>query len=316
MRRMYRFPILLIFILSLLAPLAVLAAPNAFPEVIPTPNGFQLEGIAAGRGNTFYFGSLNGGAIFAGSARDGRTKEIVPPFEDRMAVGMDFDARSNRLFVAGGAFGAAYVYNVPRGSEAGVFQLTIPFAGFVNDVIVTPDGAYFTNSFQPFLYKIPLSPNGALPDPADVVTIPLGGEYVFDTSPGAFNANGIVATPSGDTLIIVSGGVLYRVDPATGEAAVIPVNGGSAAFGDGMVLDGTTLYVVQNFINQIGIIELNADLTAGEVAGSLTSDFFRIPTTAAKIGDALYAVNARFDEIAPGAPGPDDTFEAVRVELP
>jgi hypothetical protein len=317
MRNLIRFPILVLLFLSLLIPLAAFAAPKAYPEVIPTPNGFQLEGIAAGRGHTFYFGSLNGGAIFAGDARSGHIKELVPSQPVGLSVGMDYVSRSNQLFVANGFFGTGSVYHGTTGETLGVFPLTAPFAGFINDVIVTRDGAYFTDSFQPYLYKIPLSPNGSLPDPNDIETIALGGEYVFDTTPGVFNSNGIVATPNGDWLIIVSAGVLYRVDPTTGEATTINLTGASAVTGDGLVLNDNTLYVVQNLLNQIGIIELNEDLTEGVGGGVLTSAFFRIPTTAAKIGGALYAVNARFDEIDPQiGPDPDDTFEAVRVELP
>jgi len=39
------------------------------------------------------------------------------------------------------------------------------------------------------------------------------------------------------------------------------------------------------------------------------------PTTAAIFGDALYLVNARFDEIPGGQASPTDTFEAVRVPI-
>jgi hypothetical protein len=47
----------------------------------------------------------------------------------------------------------------------------------------------------------------------------------------------------------------------------------------------------------------------------LTSDAFRVPATAAIFGNALYAVNARFDEIDPFNVPPDAEFEAVRVEI-
>ncbi len=78
---------------------------------------------------------------------------------------------------------------------------------------------------------------------------------------------------------------------------------------------GKHLYVVQNSLNRIAVIELQPNLSSGAVMEYLSSPFFRFPTTAASFGDALYAVNARFDEIPPGQPAPDDTFEAVRVEI-
>ena len=88
--------------------------------------------------------------------------------------------------------------------------------------------------------------------------------------------------------------------------------------GDGLVLDGKTLYVVQNFLNQIGVVDLNPALTSGTVLEPITDPSFRIPTTAAEFGSHLYAVNARFDVAAPPFPGsppadPSLKYEMVRV---
>jgi hypothetical protein len=148
-----------------------------------------------------------------------------------------------------------------------------------------------------------------------VQTIPLGDG--FDFVPGGFNANGIAATANGKQLIIVNSsfGKLFRVNPLTGEAMSIALSGGDAQNGDGLVLRGQTLYVVQNFLNRIAVIELSPDRSSGVVTGHLSNPAFRIPTTALAFGDALYAVNARFDEVPPGQPAPEDTFEAVRVEI-
>ena len=72
---------------------------------------------------------------------------------------------------------------------------------FVNDVTVTRDAAYFTDSGRPVLYRVPLGPAGQLPDPSEVEEIPLGGEFDFDSTVFP-NANGIVATPNGKWLIV------------------------------------------------------------------------------------------------------------------
>ena len=42
-----------------------------FPQVISLPNGFRPEGISAGRGTSFYVGSLVDGAIYRGDVRTG-----------------------------------------------------------------------------------------------------------------------------------------------------------------------------------------------------------------------------------------------------
>jgi sugar lactone lactonase YvrE len=230
-----------------------------------------------------------------------------------MAVGMSFDERSGYLFVAGGAFGQAYVFDTQTGDLVQQYQLTGSQTTFVNDAVVTRDAVYFTDSFQQHYYRLPLGSGGDLPGQAEVETIPLSGDYVF--VPGAFNANGIEATPDGKHLIIVSQGSLYRLEPETGLASLIDLGGGSVPSGDGLVLNGQTLYVVQNILNQVAVVELDSTLSSGEITGYLTSPYFRVPTTAARFGSDLYLVNARFDEIPGGGAMPDDTFEAVRVEI-
>ena len=56
-------------LVATVASLTVSAAPGAttFPEVIALPNGWMPEGIAVGKGSTFYSGSLANGAIYRGT---------------------------------------------------------------------------------------------------------------------------------------------------------------------------------------------------------------------------------------------------------
>jgi sugar lactone lactonase YvrE len=121
---------------------------------------------------------------------------------------------------------------------------------FVNDVVVTREAAYFTDSQAPFLYRVALGPAG---EPAtDATRIPL---------PGTFRTNGIL-------------------------------------------LDGKTLYVVQNFRNRIAVVQLSPDCLFGAVVRFITEPFTsnastKVPTTIAEFGNALYAVTAGF---APPSP--------------
>jgi len=299
------------------------------PEELPLPNGFQPEGIVVGQGADFFVGSLGritedggseGGAIYRGNLQTGQGSVIVPAQEGRSALGLEFDPRTNYLFVAGGPFGSAQVYDGASGEAVADYQLVdLPFmSSVVNDVVVTEGAAYFTDSFQPFLYRLPLGADGALPDASEVEGIPLGGE--FEHVPGGFNANGIVATADGSNLLVVNTetGSLYRVDPASGDATQIDLGGEALPSGDGLVLDGNTLYVVQNTLNKITVVELEADLSAGTVVDTIVSPLFRIPTSADQYGNALYAVNARFDVAPPPFPGsppadPELAYEVVRV---
>lgn len=315
---------LLAVLMALVVPLVqtVSASPgDTFPPVFNIPDGWQPEGIAVGRGSSFYVGSLLNGAVYGGDLRTGEGDIVVPPQVGRIAVGLAVDKRSNAIFVAGGGPalgpipGSAYVYDAKTGAELAVY----PLGGlFVNDVVVTRNAAYFTDSLRPVLYRVPLGPRGQLPDASAVQEIPLGGEFDFD--PAAFpNANGIVATPNGKSLIVVNTAFasLYKVDPLTGEATKIDLGGASVPNGDGLVLNGKILYVVQNFLNQIGVVRLDESLTSGVVSDEpLTSADFIIPTTAAKFGSTIYAVNARFGEFTPGVPSPDLEFQVVGVPIP
>ncbi len=279
-----------------------------FPDVIPLPNGFQPEGIASGNGTTFYVGSIPTGAIFQGDVLTGEGSVLIPPQPGRNAIGLKYDSRTGFLFVAGGATGHAYVYDTATATSVADIELTT-LPSFINDVIITSNAAYFTNSSQPILYRVALNDEGQLAPNLTAEAIPLGGDYQF--TPGAFNANGIAATPDGETLIIVNSvdGILYRVDPTTGIATRIDLGGANVINGDGILLQGKTLYVVQNQFNQIAVIKLNSDFSAGTIQQTITSPLFRVPTTIARFGSSLYAVNARFDT----PPTPDTEYEVVRV---
>ena len=126
-----------------------------------------------------------------------------------------------------------------------------------------------------------------------------------------FNANGIEATPDGRWLIVVnsSTGALYRVDPDTGSASRIDLGGASVSAGDGILLHGSTLYVVRNQLNEIDVVEFSSNLLQGEVTRVITSPLFDIPTTIARFGNSLYAINARFST----PPTPATTYTIVRA---
>jgi len=306
MRWIEKLPRMIVLAAALVAQ-AAFAAPN-FPPSISLPDGWSPEGIVAGRGTVIYSGSLADGGIYAADARTGVGQVLVPGQAGRVAVGLAFDRRSNYLFAAGGPTGSASVYAAATGAHIATFQLTSP-PSFINDVIVTRSAAYFTNSFAPVLYRLPLGPGGSLSPATMVETIPLSGDYA--QVPG-FNANGIVATADGATLMVVNStlGVLYQVDPATGVATLIDLDGASLSSGDGMLLEGNTLYVVRNRLNRIEVIDLEPDLSAGTVVETITSPEFDVPTTITRIGGALYVVNARFGT----PPTPDTEYSIIRVE--
>jgi hypothetical protein len=179
---------------------------------------------------------------------------------------------------------------------------------FINDVVVTRRAAWFTDSVNAVLYRVPIT-RAKLGGQADVETLPLSGD--FRLVPGEFNANGIEATRGGRTLVIVNSftGELFTVDPDTGVARLIELEGGDVQFGDGILLAGKKLFVVQNFLNQVAVVRLEERLTEGEIVAHLTDSDLDIPTTIAKKGRRLYVVNARFTT----PPTPDTEYQVVQL---
>jgi sugar lactone lactonase YvrE len=297
--------VLLLITLAFLAVPAALAK-SSFPETIPLPNGFQPEGIAVGNGSTFYVGSIPTGAVYAGSLRKGTGDILVPGAPGHAATGLEYDR--GRLWVSGAATGKAFVYDARTGATLSELQLaTGAGATFINDVVVTPWAAYFTDSNRPVIYKVAKSSSGA---PGAVTTIPLSGDYQHVA--GAFNLNGIDATPNGETLVAVQSvtGMLFTIDPTNGATKLIDLGGATLPNGDGILLHGRTLYVVQNFLNKIAVVALNQDLTQGTVTREITDSDFDVPTTVDRFGKWLYAVNARFGT----PPSPDTTYKVVQVK--
>ena len=295
-------PLLLV---ALFAALGVPAA-AATAEVIVLPGASSAEGISAGRGATFYAGDLFAGDIFRGDLQRGTAQLFIDAPAGRMAVGMAADLPHDLLFVAGGFTGQAYVYDARAGTTLASYQFGTPGSTLVNDVAVTNEGAWFTDSFQARLYFVPVSEAGVL----GVGSILALSGPAADTS-GDFNLNGIQATANGKTLIVghSANGQLYTVDPSSGASATVA--GVSVPNVDGIVLQGTRLWAVQNFSNQVARIRLSPNLTSGVVEKVITSNLFQVPATAAIFGSRLAVVNAKFDT---GFPPTADQYEVVVVD--
>jgi sugar lactone lactonase YvrE len=277
-------------------------ASKAFPDIIDLPAGFQPEGIAAGPGPVFYVGSILDGAIYRGSLATGRGEVLVPGRAGGTALGLELDGHG-RLWVAGtGGTTGATVYDPCTGRKLAEYN----FGGtFVNDVVVTAQAAYFTDSYQPVLYSVPLGRGGRLPAPDAARTIQLpAGLGAAD----AFN-NGIETLPDGRLVIVqMLADRLYAFNPATGTESRLDLGGATVLRGDGLLRRGPYLYVVRNFANVIAKFRLRPG--GAELVREITSPAFDIPATVASFGSHLYAVNARFNL---PEPAPTDTYTVVRV---
>jgi hypothetical protein len=304
-----RRPILLLVLLALALLLPSAAAARPFPDTIRLPDGFQPEGIASGRGTSLLVGSIPTGAIWAGDARSGDGAVLVPPHAGRNAIGIKVDGR-NRIFVAGGPTGQGYVYDAGTGGDLASYQLApagVPT--FVNDVVVTSKGAFFTDSLNQQLYVIPFGRHGRLPGQDAVRTLPLTGDLVFQAG---FNLNGIAAAMGGRVLVVVQSptGKLFTVNPRTGLTREIDLGGATVTNGDGLLLNGRVLLVVRNRLNLIAVVKLSGSQSSGRVVAELTDPDLDVPTTITSTAGHLYAVNARFGTADPATA----RYDIVRVD--
>ncbi len=271
------------------------------------------EGIAYQESTgDFFVSSTTDGAIYRGNVASDATEVFLAPETDGRgtAVGMALDSQG-RLFISGGDTGKFFVYDTSDGrlidSSSNGEKKT-----FVNDVTVTPDGsAYFTDSMNPQLYRAtPTADGGYKFEPF------VNFEDTVLRYKEGFNLNGITSTPDGRYLITVQSntGNLYRIDTANAEVTKIDTGGADLTNGDGILLDGQTLYVVRNEEERIVPVQLSADYTSGAAGRAFTDDSFMHPTTIAAYDGRLLVVNSQFDVRESG--DPKLPFNVSNVAIP
>ncbi len=278
------------------------------------------EGIASD-GRNLYVSAKSDGTIYSGSLTSTTLVPFLAAGQDGRTTATGLTVTRDRLIVAGAETGQAWVYDLRSGELVARFVVpsNTPGTTFVNDVVVAKDGtAYLTDSFRASIYKIdPAEIRGTRTDSDGVL------EVAFDTSaasltPGGFNANGIVTTPDGRGLLVVysDAGIVYRVDLRTGAVVPVDLGGATVVNGDGLVRDGKTVYVVQNFDNLVTPIRLGDGGRRGVVGTGVTYDGADVPTTAVLVRGDLFVVNSQFDSFFGGAPLTSETFTVSRIDAP
>ena len=313
-----RFVVLFIAVLAfVLAPWPATAAPpDNFKDQIDLPNGFFPEGIESGRGTSFFVGSLIDGAIWRGDLRTGSGAVLAEGETGQVSVGIAYEASRDRLWVAGGGpgfglgVGDVRVYDASSGALLATF-LPPGDVGALNDVAITHDAVYVTDSFKAQLVVIPLPADGSLPSEDAATLLPVSGV----TQTGGPNLNGIVAK-SGVLLVAeTSTGKLFRVDPDTRITAAVDLGGELLPGPDGLELRGNTLYVVGGGL--VTVVRLGARLASGVVLGVITdpgepnNPLLDVPTTATVAAGRLWVVNARFTT----PPTPDTEYWITQLPL-
>lgn len=276
------------------------------PTRFALPNGWEPEGVTIGFAPYAYFGSIANGGVYRVDLATGEGK-VVHAGLGRQTIGLKLDAWG-RLFLAGGSSGELRVVDARTG-ELLASHAVGGTGSFVNDVALTEDAAWFTESLGARLYRLPLGRHGRTGEPE---TLELGGDW----AQSGFTANGIARTPDGSALLVTNaaagGGSLMRVDPRTGVARQVDLGTTTLPGGDGLLLVGRTLYVVQPTPNQVDVIRLNRSGTRGTAIRVIKDDRFDLPTTAAVYRDRLYLPNSRFTAPVRDA---DTPYDAVSVPL-
>ncbi|MEE9577045.1 MAG: hypothetical protein V3W35_06500, partial [Gemmatimonadota bacterium] len=113
-------------------------------------------------------------------------------------------------------------------------------------------------------------------------------------------------------------GVLFLVDTESGEASPLQIEGAEQLFpdGDGLLLEGRTLYILQNFQDKVAVVQLSGDLTGGSfirnIPGEGAPNPLNIPTSIIGFGNSLYAINTNFFDRIFGNPA-EVQSEVVRL---
>ena len=88
---------------------------------------------------------------------------------------------------------------------------------------------------------------------------------------------------------------LFRVDLKSKQIVPIDVPKDTLNTPDGMFLQGTTLYVMQNLPKAVAVLEFSSDFTKAALKQTLPHPTFAFPTSVARLRDKLLVVSAQFD---------------------
>lgn len=285
------------------APGAAPAAPVITGNVITAERGgFIPEGIEYDEDNgRFLTGSLAEGTIFV-IERDGRVVPFIRDSELVSSVGIEADEAHDRLLVANSnsavfndqsATGHAKLgaYDLKSGARLAMVDLGATIGAnarhFANDLTVDSEGnAYITDSFANAIYKV---------TPQYQATVM---QRFTDLPEGAL-LNGIVYHDGG-YLLAVAEDRIYKV-PISNPAGTTQVNVTDPVDGqDGIVLmrDGR-LVATSNSETEPRLVAFRSDdnwATAHRVAVAALNGQ---ATTAAVVGDDVWAVHPHFGDAAP-----------------
>lgn len=295
------------------APVPAPVKTYALPGDQVFPEGIAYDPVS----NSFFTGSTSDGTVFRGDFADGQVTVFSAGGTDgrSAAIGMKVDSRARRLWIAGGATGLLFVYNIDTGELIRNYTTPPVEQTFLNDVALAPNGdAYITDSRRPVLFKV----NGSGAEPGELESwLDFTGTPVRYAA-GAFALNGIVVSQDGAHIITIHAGdrKLFRISVSGKQVSEVDL-GGKPQGGDGMVLDGKTLYLLERTetSDRIVRIRMAEDFLSGVVLDSFRDDSFAYPTTIVKLDSRMLVVNSQFNARGTGRT-PELPFTVSDIPLP
>ncbi|GHH29038.1 twin-arginine translocation signal domain-containing protein [Streptomyces rubradiris] len=285
-----------------------------WPTTLRLPDGLHPDGLAIGGRPFAYFGSLLTAAIYRADLVTGEGEFIFDGLgSGHNAIGLALDPLG-RLFIGGGWGRTITVMDGMSGKVLKVYEGLGTATTVVNLATVTREAAWFTDGLNGLLFGVPFGPGGTLPERDGVITLSLTGEWQQSQTQWQLTGSGIAPSPCGRALLVVNqyvdGGSLFRVDPRTGDARRVPVDGAHFPTTNGIAVSGRTLYAPSQ--TDLAVVSLAADGTRGTLVRRITDDRFDTPSAVAPYRDRLYLTNSRF----PLPPTPTTAYNAVAIPRP
>lgn len=274
----------------------------SLPDAAAYPEGVTVDPTTG----AVFTNSANTGVVFRVDPDTGASVRIADPLglgdsppakPVSVALGLKADGQG-RLWVAGARTGSMHVVDIATGERLARFT-TPEGPWLINDVALTPDAAYFTDTLRPVLWRV------ARDSVADAALEPWlsfeGTALEYGEEP---NLNGIVATPDGRYLIVVlmKTGRLFRIDTRTREVTAIDTGDSALDGGDGLALIGQRLFLVRQSAGEVVALDLSADLATAVEARRIKPTELAWPATIAVRGDRLIVANSQLNRRGSGDP--------------
>lgn len=263
------------------------------PRTIELPGESVFpEGVAYDETTgSVFVGSTDDGTIFRAGFDDATAEVFLAPGEDGRTAVTGLAVRDGILFVAGRDTGRIFAYDIETADLVAAHDTAGGERSLINDIAVSADFAYITDSFRPVLYRSSVA-GDSVGEPEVWIDLT---DTVIEFDPDGFNLNGIAITDDGTTLYTVHFGTgeLFRIDTATGEIQAVDLDGEQLTGGDGLEIEGSTITAIAAG----DLVTIDLDDTGLNATASTREplDDLLFPTTVALTEDSYIIVNSQLN---------------------